>query len=54
MTYRKENPRTLNFEEELENSNSSNEREQSSKKDSTFEDTRLVNEKTKQLVTEIL
>ena len=53
-TYRKENLETLRFEEELKNSSSFDERKQFNKKDLVFEDTRLVNEETKQLVTKIL
>ena len=46
-TYRKEDPKTLDFKEELEDSNSFDEREQSNKKDSIFEDIRFVDEEIK-------
>ena len=45
-TYRKENSKTLSLEKELKNLNSFDEREQSSKKDSTFEDIEFVNKET--------
>ena len=45
MTYQKEDLKTSSFEKESENSSSFDEKEQSSKKDSTFEDTKLINEK---------
>ena len=53
-TYRKKDSGTSSSEEESEDSSNFDEGEQSNKKDVTFEDTRLVNEKTKQLVTGIL
>ena len=52
-TYRKEDFEILNFEEELENSNNFDEKEQSNKKDSTFEDIELVNKEIKQLTIKI-
>ena len=52
-TYRKKNSGILNLEEELKDSSNSDEREQFNKKDSTFEDTRLIDKETKQLTTEI-
>ena len=41
------NLKTLNFEEELEDSSNSDKKEQSSKKDLVFESTELVNKETK-------
>ena len=46
-TYRKKDSETLSFEEELENSNSYDERKQSNKKDLTFKNTKFVNEEIK-------
>ena len=53
-TYRKENLGTLSSKEESKDSSSFDEREQFNKKDSTFGDTRLVNEEIEQLTTGIL
>ena len=53
-TYREKNSKTLNLKKELENSSSSNEKEQSSKKDSVFENTRFVDKEIEQLITKIL
>ena len=47
MTYREENPETSSLEEELEDSNSFDEREQFSKEDSISEDTGPTDEETK-------
>ena len=44
----------LSFKKELEDSNSFDEEEQFSKKNSIFEDTRLSDEETEQLVIRIL
>ena len=44
----------LSFKEELKDSNSFDEREQSNKKDSTFGNIKLVNEETEQFVIGIL
>ena len=53
-TYREKNSGTSSLEEESEDSSSSDEEKQSSEEDSTFGDTRLADEETEQLVTEIL